>query len=453
MKRREIIEFEVGKMEFGGTSSTIIGKRNVQMKGGITGQKVKASVKKANSQKAEVKLLEVLEKSPLETEQACKHFGQCGGCTILSLPYEKQLEIKKQQILDLFESHDIKGFEFLGIESSPNNTCYRNKMEFTFGNEMKDGPLTIGMHKKGRHIDIVTVDGCMLIDQDFIKILTATEEFFRAEGLPYYRGNDHKGYLRHLVVRKGIKTNEMMVMIVTSTQLDYDMDKYKDMLLGLDLDADLASVLHCLNDNLADAVKCDELRVLHGRDHIYEELLGLRFKISPFSFFQTNTLGAEKLYSMAREFVGDYKDKVLYDLYSGTGTIGQVMASAAKQVYGIELIEEAVVAANQNAKLNGLDNCEFIAGDVLKVIDEIDEKPDYIILDPPREGIHPKAIRKIIDYGVENIVYISCKPTSLSQDLATFETFGYHVERVSNVDMFPGTVHVETVVGLQRKSM
>ena len=166
MKRREIIEFEVGKMEFGGTSSTIIGKRNVQMKGGITGQKLKASVKKANSQKADVKLLEVLEKSPLETEQACKHFGQCGGCTILSLPYEKQLEIKKQQILDLFESHDIKGFEFLGIESSPNNTCYRNKMEFTFGNEMKDGPLTIGMHKKGRHIDIVTVDGCMLIDQD-----------------------------------------------------------------------------------------------------------------------------------------------------------------------------------------------------------------------------------------------------------------------------------------------
>ena len=280
---------------------------------------------------------------------------------------EKQLEIKSEQVLKLFEEQDIRGFEFLGIESSPNNTCYRNKMEFTFGNEMKDGPLTIGMHKKGRHIDILTVDGCMLIDQDFIKILTATEEFFRAEGLPYYRGNDHKGYLRHLVVRKGIKTNEMMVMIVTSTQLDYDMDKYKDMLLGLDLEADLASVLHCLNDNLADAVKCDELRVLHGRDHIYEELLGLRFKISPFSFFQTNTKGAEELYTIAREFVGDHNDKVVFDLYSGTGTIGQVMAKAAKKVYGIEIIEEAVVAANQNAKLNGLDNCEFIAGDVLKV--------------------------------------------------------------------------------------
>ena len=450
MKRREIIEFEVGKMEFGGTSSTVIGKRNVNMKGGITGQKVKASVKKANSQKAEVKLLEVLEKSPLETEQACKHFGQCGGCTILSLPYEKQLELKKQQILDLFESHEITGFEFLGIESSPNNTCYRNKMEFTFGNEMKDGPLTIGMHKKGRHIDILTVDGCMLIDQDFIKILTATEEFFRAEGLPYYRGNDHKGYLRHLVVRKGIKTNEMMVMIVTSTQLDYDMDKYKNMLLGLDLDADLASVLHCLNDNLADAVKCDELRVLHGRDHIYEELLGLRFKISPFSFFQTNTNGAEKLYTIAREFVGDHEGKVLFDLYSGTGTIGQVMASAAKQVYGIELIEEAVVAANQNAKLNGLDNCEFIAGDVAKVVKNLEAKPDLIVVDPPRPGVHKDAIRDISGFGANEIVYISCNPRTLVLDLKGFEAYGYKVEKVKLMDMFPNTPHCETVVKLKK---
>ena len=451
MKRREIIEFEVGKMEFGGTSSTVIGKRNVQMKGGITGQKVKASVKKANSQKADVKLLEVLEKSPLETEQACKHFGQCGGCTILSLPYEKQLEIKKQQILDLFESHDIKGFEFLGIESSPNNTCYRNKMEFTFGNEMKDGPLTIGMHKKGRHIDILSVDGCMLIDQDFIKILTATEEFFRAEGLPYYRGNDHKGYLRHLVVRKGIKTNEMMVMIVTSTQLDYDMDKYKDMLLGLDLDADLASVLHCLNDNLADAVKCDELRVLHGRDHIYEELLGLRFKISPFSFFQTNTLGAEKLYSMAREFVGDYKDKVLYDLYSGTGTIGQVLSQKARKVYGIEIVEEAVEAANENAKLNGLTHCEFIAGDVAKTVNSLKERPDIIIVDPPRPGIHKDAVRDISKFNAEEIIYISCNPKTLVVDLQGFESYGYEVKKVRCMDMFPNTPHCETVVLLQRK--
>ena len=450
MKRREIIEFEVGKMEFGGTSSTVIGKRNVNMKGGITGQKVKASVKKANSQKAEVKLLEVLEKSPLETEQACKHFGQCGGCTILSLPYEKQLELKKQQILDLFESHEITGFEFLGIESSPNNTCYRNKMEFTFGNEMKDGPLTIGMHKKGRHIDILTVDGCMLIDQDFIKILTATEEFFRAEGLPYYRGNDHKGYLRHLVVRKGIKTNEMMVMIVTSTQLDYDMDKYKNMLLGLDLDADLASVLHCLNDNLADAVKCDELRVLHGRDHIYEELLGLRFKISPFSFFQTNSRGAESLYSIVRDFMGNGDNKVVFDLYCGTGTIGQIAAPNAKKVIGLELIEEAVEAAKENAKLNGLDNCEFIAGDVAETIKKVKVKPDIIILDPPRSGVSPKALDYVIKFNAKEIIYVSCNPKTMVDNLETLLAAGYKVEKSTVKDMFPNTPHAETVVKLTK---
>ncbi|MBS5945052.1 MAG: 23S rRNA (uracil(1939)-C(5))-methyltransferase RlmD, partial [Peptoniphilus harei] len=246
-------------------------------------------------------------------------------------------------------------------------------------------------------------------------------------------------------------TNEMMVMIVTSTQLDYDMDKYKDMLLGLDLEADLASVLHCLNDNLADAVKCDELRVLHGRDHIYEELLGLRFKISPFSFFQTNTLGAEKLYSMAREFVGDYKDKVLYDLYSGTGTIGQVLSQKARKVYGIEIVEEAVKAARENAKLNGIDNVEFIAEDVLKVLDDLDKNPDLIVLDPPREGINPKAIDKIIDFAPEKFLYISCNPVTLVRDLGVFGDRGYNIEEIEIVDQFPKTSHVETVVLMSRK--
>ena len=246
-------------------------------------------------------------------------------------------------------------------------------------------------------------------------------------------------------------------------------------------------------------VKSDRMHIISGKDWFTEKILGLQFKISPFSFFQTNTKGAEVLYTRARDYVlgremtgvgknsvdveldaknsridgvclektadssdiadgysetetnAGFKDKVVFDLYSGTGTIAQIIAPVAKKVIGVEIVEEAVEAAKENAAINGLDNCEFIAGDVLKVIDEIDEKPDYIILDPPREGIHPKAIRKIIDYGVENIVYISCKPTSLSQDLATFETFGYHVERVSNVDMFPGTVHVETVCLLSRK--
>ena len=450
MKRKDIIEFEVGSMEFGGESSTLIGKRKVKMKGGITGQKVKAIVKKARSEKAEVKLLEVVENSPIETEEVCAHFGQCGGCSILSVPYEKQLEIKAEQVLKLFEEQDISGFEFLGIEGSPDERVYRNKMEYTFGDEVKGGPLTLGMHKKGRHLDIITVDDCRLVDEDFIKVLTSTVEYFEQKNLPYYRINSHQGFLRNLVVRKGVNTNQLMVNIVTTTQEDFDMTEYKDMILNLGTKAEVVSILHTINDGLADAVNCDELRVLHGRDYIEEVVLGLRFKISPFSFFQTNTKGAEKLYSIAREFVGDHEGKVLFDLYSGTGTIGQVMASAAKQVYGIELIEEAVVAANQNAKLNGLDNCEFIAGDVAKVVKNLEAKPDLIVVDPPRPGVHKDAIRDISGFGANEIVYISCNPRTLVLDLKGFEAYGYKVEKVKLMDMFPNTPHVETVCLLSR---
>lgn len=452
MKRRDIIEFEIDKMEFGGTSVSRLGNRDIYMKGGITGQKVKASVKKTKSGKAEVKMMELLESSPIETETPCKHFNVCGGCSMLSVPYEKQLEIKERQVMDLFLEQDIFGFNFQGIEQSPQTKEYRNKMEYTFGDEMKDGPLTLGLHKKGKHIDILTVDGCFLVDNDFINVLTSTVEYFNEKNTPYYRNMSHKGYLRNLVVRKGINTNEMMVNIVTSSQEDFDMTEYKDMLLNLDLKADLVSILHTINDGLADAVNCDELIVLHGRDYIQEELLGLKFKISPFSFFQTNTKGAEELYKIAREFVGEHNDKVVFDLYSGTGTIGQVMAEKAKKVYGIEIIEEAVEAANKNAKLNNLTNCEFIAGDVAKTVNKLKAKPDIIIVDPPRPGVHKDAIRDISKFDSKEIVYISCNPKTLVLDLVEFKKYGYEVEKVKCMDMFPNTPHVETIVKLYKKN-
>lgn len=446
MKRRDIIEFEVDKMEFGGTSVTKIENRDVSMKGGITGQRVKAIVQKTKSGKADVKMMELLENSPIETQTPCKHFNQCGGCSILSVPYEKQLEIKERQVLDLFLQQDLIGFEFLGIQGSPLNKLYRNKMEYTFGDEVKGGPLTLGLHKKGRHIDILTVDGCFLVDNDFISVLTSTVKYFNEKELPYYRTMSHQGYLRNLVVRKGINTNELMVNIVTSSQIDFDMAEYREMLLNLELEAELVSILHTINDGLADAVQCDELRVLHGRDYITEEVLGLKFKISPFSFFQTNTKGAEVLYSIARDFIGDHSDKVIFDLYSGTGTIGQVMAGKAKKVYGIEIIEEAVKAANENAKLNGLSNCEFIAGDVGKTVKNLKDKPDLIIVDPPRPGVHKDAVRDIAGFGAKEIVYISCNPRTLVLDLVEFKKYGYEVEKVKCMDMFPNTPHCETVV-------
>ena len=450
MKRKDIIEFEIDKMEFGGTSVSTYEGKEIHMKGGITGQKVKAVVKKARSKKLDVKMIELLEKSDLETNKTCKHFGECGGCSMLSVPYEKQLQIKEKQVMDLFLSQDIFGFQFMGIEKSPQDTKYRNKMEYTFGDEKKDGPLTLGLHKKGRHIDIMTVDDCFLVDDDFIKVLTSTVKYFDEKKLPYYKTINHKGYLRNLVVRKGINTNELMVNIVTSSQEDFDMSEYKDLLLSLDINSKIVSILHTINDGLADAVNCDELKVLYGRDYLNEEVLGLKFKVSPFSFFQTNTKGAEKLYSIAREFIGEHKDKVVFDLYSGTGTIGQVMACSAKKVYGIEIVEEAVKVANENAKLNNLSNCEFIAGDVSKTVKNLKTKPDLIIVDPPRPGVHKDAIKDICGFEAKEIVYISCNPKTLVLDLVEFMNFGYKVEKVKCMDMFPNTPHVETVVKLVR---
>ena len=246
-----------------------------------------------------------------------------------------------------------------------------------------------------------------------------------------------------------------MVALVTTTLGTYDLQPLVNELCKLDLTGKLVGVLHTYNDSVADVVKNDKTEILYGQDYFYEELLGLRFKITEFSFFQRNSLGAEVLYETARSCIGSLnengeKDKIVFDLYSGTGTIAQLMAPVAKKVIGVEIIEEAVEAAKKNAELNGLHNCEFIAGDVLKVLDTIEEKPDLIILDPPRDGIHPKALTKIIDYGVDRIVYISCKPTSLARDLAVFEASGYKMEKAVAVDMFPGTVHVESVVLMSR---
>lgn len=206
-----------------------------------------------------------------------------------------------------------------------------------------------------------------------------------------------------------------------------------------------------MNDSLSDVVKSDETRVLYGQDFFYEKLLGLQFKITPFSFFQPNTKGAEVLYETVREYIGDIRDLTVFDLFSGTGTISQVLAPVAKKVIGVEIVEEAVEAAKENAERNGLSNCEFIAGDVFQVLDEIEEKPDVIILDPPRDGIHPKALPKILDYGVDRIVYISCKMTSLARDLEMIQQRGYTVEKMTAVDQFCETVHVETVVMLSHK--
>ncbi len=504
MKKGQIIEGVVERVDFPNKGIVVCGEGACIVKNALPGQKVRAAVNKARNGRYEGRLVEVLEPSPLETESPCPHFGSCGGCTYLSFPYEESLKIKEGQVRRLLapvlEKQEGECL-FEAAKGSPAIFGYRNKMEFTFGDEVKDGPLSLGMHKRGSFYDIVSVTDCQIVEEDYRKILRCVRDYFeelQEQGLDvsFYHRLRHTGYLRHLVVRRASKTGEILAALVTTSQVPGRqetggiekeiLEGLQERLRALPLDGEIVGILHVRNDSAADVVQSDKTTVLYGRDYFYEELLGLRFKISLFSFFQTNSLGAELLYSTAREYISDYVltsektadeaaeqmtsealkgmsdetaeettsgctgRKIVYDLYSGTGTIAQLMAPVAKKVIGVEIVEEAVGAAWKNAELNDLHNCEFIAGDVLKVLDGIAEKPDVIILDPPRDGVHPKALTKIIDYGVEHILYISCKASSLARDLEIFLARGYRAERCVAIDQFPWTAGVESIVLLSK---
>jgi len=443
MKKGDIVTGKVVRTDFPNRGILTVDGVDVQVKNIIPGQTVEVRVTKKRKKKMQGMLLNVIEKSEMETvEELCPHFGMCGGCTYQSMGYEHQLAMKEEQVKRLLAETEQE-FIWEGILGSPITTGYRNKMEFSFGDEYKDGPLALGLHKRNSTYDVIDMQECKIVDADVNKILHCVRDYAKEKNLPFHHKMRHEGYLRHLVVRRSIKTGDLLINLVTTTQEDHDFMPLVEELKALKLDGKIVGILHTLNDSLSDVVKADDMKVLYGEAYLYEYLFGMKFKISPFSFFQTNTLGAEVLYEKAREYVGETKDKLIYDLYSGTGTIAQILAPVAKKVVGVEIIEEAVEAAKENAALNGLTNCEFIAGDVLKVLDSLTEKPDIIVVDPPREGIHPKALPKIAGYGVKEIVYISCKPTSLVEDIKMFREYGYEVVKAAAVDQFPGTYHTE----------
>ena len=452
MKKGEIYEGVIEKVDFPNKGIVMVGDQKVTVKNGMPGQRVRFMINKKRSGRAEGRLLEVLEKSSLETrEPVCNIFPECGGCMYQTMSYENQLEMKERQVRELLDGAlNSTEYQWEGIHGSPIEFAYRNKMEFSFGDAYKDGPLTLGLHKKGSTYDVLTANDCKLVHEDMTKILTCVHEYFLKRNVSYYKKMQHTGYLRHLLLRRGVTTGEILVHVITTSQEEHNLESLKEELLALPLEGKIVGIMHIINDSLSDVVQSDETRILYGQDFFYETLLGLRFKISTFSFFQPNSLAAEVLYSVVRQYIGDTKDKVVFDLYSGTGTIAQLAASVADEVIGVEIVEEAVEAAKENAALNNLGNCKFIAGDVLKVLDDLTEKPDVIILDPPRDGIHPKALPKILSYGVDHIVYISCKATSLARDLPAFLAAGYKVEKACCVDQFCQTVHVETVVLLSQ---
>ena len=459
----------------------------------------------------------------------CSNQERCGGCYYQEIPYEEEVKTKEEEIRSLFAPLVIGDFPFEGIVPSPKKEAYRNKMEFSFGDQEKDGPLCLGLHQKRSFFNILNTEDCRLPHPDMGKILLATREYFLDKGVGYFHKKRHEGYLRHLLIRRGEKTGEILVSLVhnlfaeksfseqdilkslavknvrqeseencvteTGGEAGSIQDKktfiseeallkgWCERLLSLEkegkLEGHFAGILHTKNENLADAVVNQGTEILYGKDYFYEELLGLSFKITPFSFFQTNSFGAEKLYEKIREYADlsntAVEKPLIFDLYSGTGTITQLMSEVAKEAYGVEIIEEAVESAKENAKENGIENCRFIAGDVLKVLEQnkaamnqsgdiaegnsankeengnILPRPDFIVVDPPRDGMHKRALDLIIRYGVNRLIYVACKPKSLARDLEPLQAAGYRVKRLCAVDMFPRTNNVEAVCLLEKQ--
>ena len=443
----------------------------VRVKDVLKGQRIRLYITRKKNERYEGRLIEVMEPSVAETvSDPCCHYPQCGGCLYQTVDYDTQLKWKQEQIEQLLApviGQDIYNSAYEGIARSPYTRGYRNKMELTFGDSKKGGQLALGMHKRGAFYDILSTTECRLMDEDMRNIQRLTLEYFKDKDIPYYHKRSHTGYLRHLLIRKAHTTGQILIDLVTSTQNASFNDRiseecllkeWMNTILSSDYEGVITGVLHTVNDRLADIIEDQGTSILYGRDFFQEKLLGLTFNISPFSFFQTNSYGAEELYSLVRRWLKDEASRAgveafdrVFDLYSGTGTISQIISESVREATGVEIVSEAVEAAKSNASYNGISNCSFIAGDVLKVLDDMTEPPDCIILDPPREGINPKALTKIINYGTDYIIYISCKATSLARELPTFMEHGYLVRRIAMVDLFPFTTGVETVCLLSQR--
>ncbi|BBE30160.1 23S rRNA (uracil-5-)-methyltransferase RumA [Tepiditoga spiralis] len=379
----------------------------------------------------------------------CSAYGRCGACSKLDIDYENQLKEKEDKVLKIFENLKLSPKRYHGIIGSPEIYAYRNKMEYTFGNEAKDAPLIVGFRGRKKKFDVFYTPDCKLVDDDFNKIVVCTKEFFSSRDYTFRNYRKHTGYLRHLSVRKGINTNEILINIATdfTDENDGDIQLWAEELKNLKLNGKIVSILHSKTTSKGNVLKADKLEVIFGDMFFHEKVLDLSFKVGPFSFFQTNTHGAEVLYSTAMKYVENAD--VAYDLYSGTGTIASLLSKYVKKVYAVELVEEAVKMAKLNAEMNNINNVEFLCGDVKDKIKEL-PKPDFVVFDPPRAGLNPKVISFIKRQSFKKIIYVSCNPETLAQDLKALENF-YSIEDLHIVDMFPHTPHVESVCLLVKK--
>ena len=455
MKKRPTKEIKISEMKYPNLS---IGYdengRRVEFKGGILGQTINVKTGKKNKERIRAKYINLIEESKLENaREYCPHAGVCGGCAYQKIPYETELMLKHDMIKTLFKDSGISYDGNIKINRSAVTKGYRNKMEYTFGDAVKGGPLILGLHRQRRFYEIVDCYDCNIVDDDFNKIRAGVQKYFREKNTDFYHKTTKEGLLRHLVVRKAHHTGQIMVILVTSSDDSFDdmrLRLFMHMLLDLDLDGRIFSIYHVLNDSLADAVIPEKIKLIYGKEYITEEMLGLSFKISPFSFFQPNVFTAEKLYQKAFDLAEIDSSMNVLDLYSGTGTITQLLATVANTATGIEIVEEAVDKARENAKLNDLNNVNFLCGDVLEEIEKVGDKYDVVILDPPRAGISPASLDKILNIDCKKFVYISCNPKSQMDNLKVFLEKGYEIKDYEIFDQFPNSRHLEAIALLER---
>ncbi len=433
------------------------------LNGGLPGEEVEVEIVKKKKSFQEGRVLRVVEPSPERITPRCPSFGRCGGCSFQHTAYENQLRIKDEYVRELLQNFSIP--QFLPILPSPEIWNYRNKMEFSFfetpsGPAEAKGEVTIGLHEKGAYNRYFPVPPCFIADQDFLKIVEEIQAFARRSGLQVYNPTTHQGFYRHLVLRKSKRTGQVLVNLVTTPlhppyQGGQSNTSFFDGLVQV-LKDHVSSFHWTVNNSVSDAVKAEEVHLLSGEPMIQEQMqIGerlYRFFVSPFSFFQTNTFGAEKLYETTLNFLDPKADDKVLDLYCGTGTIGLTLAPYVKQVLGVEQVPDAILDAKRNKEINAISNIDFEVGSVEKWIKH-GTIPEFnaLVIDPPRGGVSNKVIDFILRTKPTKIVYVSCNPSTLARDLALIlRDTDYKIDLVQAVDMFPQTYHVEVVVRLTR---
>jgi 23S rRNA (uracil1939-C5)-methyltransferase len=451
VRKGQELELRIDSLAYGGSGVARLDGFVVFVRGGLPGDRVRARVTKTKRGFAEAIAEAVLDPGPFRVEAPCRHFGVCGGCRFQDLAYEAQIAAKEQQVRDALTR--IGRFADPPLEPivpAASLYRYRNKLEYSFAHG-EDG-VDLGFHRAGRWDEVIGVEECLLTTDLGNAVRLAVRDWAREERLEAYDQETGQGYLRHLVFREGRNTGQALVLLVTAPGERFETGYLVDVLRRF---PEVRSIHWAVNDSPAERTNLPS-KLLWGDEAIEEEILGLRFRVRPGAFLQTNTEMAERLYELAREYAGLTGAESVFDLYCGTGTIGLALAKRARAVWGVEVSEESVACAIENAELNGIPNARFFAGSVGQSLEELVEeagRPDVVVVDPPRAGLAGKALRRTGELQAERIVYVSCNPTTLASDIQVLrDEFGYRLLRTRPVDMFPHTPHVESVSLLARRT-